>query len=542
MSDHQALKRAARAHAKEHGISYTAALRILREQSQTTSKVEPGTVDTRHPSVPDTHDRPWHEFPLGLTGEDEAIWDVRTDPHLLVAGSAGSGKSVLLRNVILGALTSSAWRVVGVDPKGVELSWLTGLPGVDGVAPTLGGTVTLLERAGAEMERRYELMGRLGVDSFHELASQEPDIRAVLVVVDDMGMLTSESGDTEPRVQEKQHVWHLLGRFARLGRAAGVHLALGVQSVGLDTIPNQLRVNVSARVGCGPLPGEQLRLLFGAEHRVNEPQHVRGLAWFSTAITDPTPFQSYYLSVDDVSTRAQRMDKKVKDDGSFPLPFPTENATPGWDTFQLGHANETGEPVNLHLGEGSPPVTYITGRVGSGKTVLATRLAAHLTGHGGKVVYFTPFPNRLLAEICERVVTDDDAYAVELIRAVRYHANTVPGSLPHSGLELADQGDRVARPVLVVIDGAADHQGAVQEVNRFVNDCAVTDVHVVVTDIFGHHVPDHGRFTRINLATPDRPARPRLPEGTVTVAGRYTDPVFAPVIWDVPEVPTAVSI
>jgi S-DNA-T family DNA segregation ATPase FtsK/SpoIIIE len=210
--------------------------------------------------------------PLALAlGKDIAgnavVADLAKMPHLLVAGTTGSGKSVAINAMILSLLYKSEprnVRLILVDPKMLELSVYQDIPHL------LAPVVTDMKQAAhalnwcvAEMERRYKLMSWLGVRNLsgfnHKLAEAEKQGR----VLEDPA--TIESGKPEPLKQLPlvvvvideladlmmvvgKKVEELIARLAQKARASGIHLILATQRPSVDVITGLIKANIPTRI------------------------------------------------------------------------------------------------------------------------------------------------------------------------------------------------------------------------------------------------------------------------------------------------------
>jgi DNA segregation ATPase FtsK/SpoIIIE, S-DNA-T family len=207
---------------------------------------------------------------LGL-GKDIAgkpvVVDLARMPHLLVAGTTGSGKSVGINAMILSILYKadpSQVRLILVDPKMLELSVYEGIPHL------LAPVVTDMREAGnalqwcvVEMDKRYRLMSKLGVRSLasynqkiadasakgefvknpFSLTPDEPEpldpLPMIVVVIDELADLMMVSSK---KVEE------LIARIAQKARAAGMHLILATQRPSVDVITGLIKANIPARI------------------------------------------------------------------------------------------------------------------------------------------------------------------------------------------------------------------------------------------------------------------------------------------------------
>ena len=207
---------------------------------------------------------------IGL-GKDIAghpvVADLAKMPHLLVAGTTGSGKSVGINATILSLLYKSdpnQVRLILIDPKMLELSIYEGIPHL------LAPVVTDMRQAGhalnwavAEMERRYKLMSKLGVrnlagynqkiidaekreEKIPNPFSLTPDAPEPLEKLPTIVIIIDELADLMMVVGKK--VEELIARIAQKARAAGIHLILATQRPSVDVITGLIKANIPTRI------------------------------------------------------------------------------------------------------------------------------------------------------------------------------------------------------------------------------------------------------------------------------------------------------
>jgi S-DNA-T family DNA segregation ATPase FtsK/SpoIIIE len=177
------------------------------------------------------------------------VVDMARMPHLLIAGATGSGKSVCLNAIIACLLLQFApdeLRLVMIDPKRVELSSYNGIPHLQApVVTDMDKVVGLLRKAVQEMERRYDLLQRLGVrnlDGYLRRREQEPRLEQMpylLIIVDELADLMMTAPD---------EVEGLLCRLAQMGRATGIHLILATQRPSVDVVTGLIKANFPSRI------------------------------------------------------------------------------------------------------------------------------------------------------------------------------------------------------------------------------------------------------------------------------------------------------
>jgi len=197
-------------------------------------------------------------------------------PHVLVAGTTGSGKSVAINAMILSLLYKSKpdeVRLIMIDPKMLELSVYEGIPHLlTPVVTDMKEAANALRWCVAEMERRYKLMAAMGVrniagfnkkirdaekaghpivDPFFEPDSlfdseEEPQLPPDLVTLPYIVVIIDELADMMMVVGKK--VEELIARLAQKARAAGVHLILATQRPSVDVITGLIKANIPTRI------------------------------------------------------------------------------------------------------------------------------------------------------------------------------------------------------------------------------------------------------------------------------------------------------
>jgi S-DNA-T family DNA segregation ATPase FtsK/SpoIIIE len=195
--------------------------------------------------------------------------DLAKMPHLLVAGTTGSGKSVSLNAMLLSMLfkaTPDQLRLIMIDPKMLELSVYEGIPHLlTPVITDMKDASNALRWCVAEMDRRYKLMSLLGVrnlagynikvteaakqgnpiaapDWLIALGNQPPHLQALPMIV----VVADELADMMMVVGKK--VEELVTRIAQKARAAGIHLILATQRPSVDVITGLIKANVPTRI------------------------------------------------------------------------------------------------------------------------------------------------------------------------------------------------------------------------------------------------------------------------------------------------------
>ncbi|MBT4147075.1 MAG: cell division protein FtsK [Gammaproteobacteria bacterium] len=201
------------------------------------------------------------------------VADLGKMPHLLVAGTTGSGKSVAINTMILSMLykaTPDQVRMIMVDPKMLELSIYEGIPHLlTPVVTDMKEAQNALRWAVAEMERRYKLMSKVGVRNLAGFNQKIKDAEArgetirdplfqlteplaegesfpVLTTLPSIVIVIDELADMMMVVGKK--VEELIARLAQKARAAGIHLILATQRPSVDVLTGLIKANVPTRI------------------------------------------------------------------------------------------------------------------------------------------------------------------------------------------------------------------------------------------------------------------------------------------------------
>lgn len=178
---------------------------------------------------------PKHKSWTTPAGEYPALYeDMLNQIHLLIAGSAGSGKSVLLNGIIYTALYKSPNKIklILIDPKRVDLYKYRKLPHVLEYHTEIDPIVNCLQNVLNQIETRYKRMQR------QELEQSTED--NIYIIIDEFPDLM---------VQAKKKIEPLIQRITQLGRAANFHVIIAAQRCTADVITNTIKVNINSRIG-----------------------------------------------------------------------------------------------------------------------------------------------------------------------------------------------------------------------------------------------------------------------------------------------------
>jgi S-DNA-T family DNA segregation ATPase FtsK/SpoIIIE len=190
------------------------------------------------------------KLPLGKDiGGNPSVADMSRMPHLLVAGSTGSGKSVAINAFLCGLLlkhTPEELKLIMVDPKMVELIVYNRIPHLlSPVVTELERVVPTLKWATREMERRYKVFARHGcrnLESYKKMALRRADLEPmpyILIVIDELADLMMMAPD---------EIETYICRLAQMARATGIHLIIATQRPSVDVITGLIKANFPSRI------------------------------------------------------------------------------------------------------------------------------------------------------------------------------------------------------------------------------------------------------------------------------------------------------
>ena len=215
-----------------------------------------------------TRSKAFLRFVLGkdVAGKPVTV-DLATMPHLLIAGTTGSGKSVCINAILCCLLmnrTPNQLRFVMVDPKRVELTGYNGIPHL--LTPVIVDTdkvVGTLQWMSREMDSRYKKFSEVGARNIDDFNSRQPNkLPYIIVVIDELADLMMMA----PEETERN-----LNRLAQLARATGIHVIIATQRPSVDVITGMIKANFPARLSFKVVSGIDSRVVLdqpGAERLI----------------------------------------------------------------------------------------------------------------------------------------------------------------------------------------------------------------------------------------------------------------------------------
>lgn len=218
---------------------------------------EVAIVSLREVLEAEENDKPNQKLLIGfgrdVTGQ-AVLAQLNKMPHLLVAGSTGSGKSVCINGIITSIMMRAKpheVKMMMIDPKMVELNMYNGIPHL--LAPVVTDprkASQALKKIVSEMERRYELFSHTGtrnmegynehIDRWNEENEEKhPKLPFIVVIVDELAdLMMVASADVEDSIT----------RLAQMARAAGIHLIIATQRPSVDVITGIIKANIPSRI------------------------------------------------------------------------------------------------------------------------------------------------------------------------------------------------------------------------------------------------------------------------------------------------------
>ena len=275
------------------------------------------------------------DVPLGrdISG-NVRLCDISKMPHLLIAGSTGSGKSVCINGIITSILMKTKpheVKLMMIDPKMVELNGYNGIPHL--LTPVVTNprkAAQALKKVVTEMEKRYEMfaaMGMKNIDGYNahvasynaETGEENPLLPYIVVIVDELAdLMMVASNEVEDAII----------RLAQMARAAGIHMILATQRPSVDVITGIIKANVPSRIAFAVSSGTDSRTIIdssGAEKLLG-----RGdMLYIPMGENKPIRVQGAYLTDEEVERIVEfvKTQQEVEYDETMMLPETPEGSS-----------------------------------------------------------------------------------------------------------------------------------------------------------------------------------------------------------------------
>lgn len=184
---------------------------------------------------------------LGKNVEGKKIWmDLATNPHLLIAGTTGSGKSILIHNIIANLANYNKCSLFLIDPKRIEFSDYAQLPFVKNISYSYNEALNIIQSLYDVMELRYNLLRE----------NKNIELDPIVIIIDEFADLI---------LQDKEEVFYnILCRLAQKCRAAKMHIILSTQRPSVNIINGTIKANFPARIACKVASKIDSKVIFDA--------------------------------------------------------------------------------------------------------------------------------------------------------------------------------------------------------------------------------------------------------------------------------------
>jgi S-DNA-T family DNA segregation ATPase FtsK/SpoIIIE len=278
-------------------------------------------------------------------------------PHLLIAGTTGSGKSVTIHTIITSLLyrnSPDAMKLIMIDPKRVELTLYNKIPHL--LTPVITEpkkTILALRWAAKEMNRRYDILEANSVrdiQSYHKnILEPTKNIKItgdtdqkkldpmpyIVIIIDELADIMQ----TYPRELEAAIV-----RLAQMSRAVGIHLILSTQRPSVNVITGLIKANIPARIAlqvASQIDSRTILDMPGAEKLLGQGD----MLYLSGEMSQPSRIQSAYISEDEVKNVVKYLIDQYRDELSYELNLTPETASsernPMFDGSDVSLASDT---------------------------------------------------------------------------------------------------------------------------------------------------------------------------------------------------------
>ena len=305
---------------------------------------------------------------LGKTSSGEAaVADLRSMPHILIAGQTGAGKSVCINSficsILLRALPTEVQFVL-IDPKMIELSdysrvaahFLAGIGGIDGpVVTSPQDAVRVLEGIEVEMDLRYRALSRTGYRSIQEfnealesgevaLRLQEGDIRFdhlaegelpermvyLVVIIDELADLMMTAG---------KEIETSIARLAQKARAVGIHLVVATQRPSVDVLTGLIKANFPARIAFAVRQKVDSKTIIdsmGADQLLGKGD----MLYLASGSPEPLRMHNCFISGKEIRRVLDHIRKQSRDFEKFHLPMRESEERSGPGGYDSGERDE----------------------------------------------------------------------------------------------------------------------------------------------------------------------------------------------------------
>lgn len=306
------------------------------------------------------------------------VTDLQKLPHLLIAGTTGSGKSVGLNAMILSLLyrnSPDSLRLIMIDPKKVEFSLYEEIPHL--LTPIITDAkkaIIALNNVAKEMERRYEVMKALKtktIDSYNAKAASEGAeiLPFIVVIIDELADLMMTGG--------KEAEGSII-RIAQMGRAAGLHLIVATQRPSVDVVTGLIKTNLPAKIAYKVNSRMDSRVILdteGAQNLLGQGDMLFSLGGSGSLLRLHAP----WASEEEIESIVEfiKSQREVQYDSSFLADSNALSGSSGRDDGQSGEGDDLLEEAKkIMLLDGKTSISNIQRRLGVGYNKAASLVEA----------------------------------------------------------------------------------------------------------------------------------------------------------------------
>ncbi|MFC1810199.1 DNA translocase FtsK 4TM domain-containing protein [Patescibacteria group bacterium] len=252
------------------------------------------------------------KFPLGRNVSGEPIIaDLKSMPHLLIAGATGSGKSVGMNTLLTSLLYQNSpldLKLILIDPKQVELKSYNSIPHL--LTPVINDpekAAIALRWCVAEMNRRYTECadkGKRNITDYNADPAMEEKMSTIVVVIDELADLMMAAG---------KEVEASICRIAQMARAVGIHLVVATQRPSVDVITGLIKANIPARIAFAVSSSIDSRTIIdgiGAEDLLGKGD----MLYLPSGMNKPVRIQGIYISSEEIEAVTNRVKLTIEPD------------------------------------------------------------------------------------------------------------------------------------------------------------------------------------------------------------------------------------
>ncbi len=296
------------------------------------------------------------------------VGNIAKMPHMLIAGTTGSGKSVCMNSIIISLLYKAGpddVKLIMVDPKMVELANYNGIPHL--MIPVVTDpkkAAGALQWAVTEMMRRYKTMSDAGVrdlESYNSIVAAEggEKVPQLIVIIDELADLMMVAA---------KEVEDSICRIAQMGRASGVHLVIATQRPSADVITGLMKANIPSRIAFSVASAMESRIILdtqGAEKLVGKgdmlfapigngkPLRVQGCFVTDAEVLAVTSYVKEHYVADYDQTVLADIEKKALQTGKKSAPITAADPEPNMDELEGDELLPQAVDVVLETGQAS---------------------------------------------------------------------------------------------------------------------------------------------------------------------------------------------